>query len=340
MFHPPCEPDRWQTGLVIVVASPGQGSQTPGFLAPWLELDGVADQLAAYSDAAEVDLIAHGTESDADTIRDTRIAQPLIVAASLIAADELTRRAGRTADGVAGHSVGELAALVGAQVVAAHDAMRLVGIRGRAMADAAAHTPTGMSAVLGGDADEVIALLDELELTPANYNVAGQIVAAGALPALAQLAERAPRGVRVMPLQVAGAFHTSYMAPAVDTLRAAVSGVSAADPALTLWSNRDGAAVTDGHDALERIVSQVSSPVRWDLCMHSFAEAGVTGFIEVAPAGALVGLAKRGLRGVPNVAVKTPDDLDAAVELLSSAGHSDQAESSERAEPSERSESQ
>ncbi|QMU98271.1 ACP S-malonyltransferase [Microbacterium esteraromaticum] len=304
---------------MIVVASPGQGSQTPGFLAPWLELDGVADQLAAYSEAAEVDLIAHGTESDADTIRDTRIAQPLIVAASLVAAEQLTLRAGRRADGVAGHSVGELAALVGAEVVAAGDAMRLVGIRGRAMADAAAQTPTGMSAVLGGDADEVLALLDELELTPANYNVAGQIVAAGALPALAQLAERAPRGVRVMPLQVAGAFHTSYMAPAVDTLRSAVAGVTPSDPTITLWSNRDGAAVDAGQEALDRIVTQVSSPVRWDLCMESFAAAGITGFIEVAPAGALVGLAKRGLRGIPNVAVKTPDDLDAAAELLNGA---------------------
>lgn len=304
---------------MIVVASPGQGSQTPGFLAPWLELDGVADQLAAYSEAAEVDLIAHGTESDAETIRDTRIAQPLIVAASLVAADQLSRRAGRRPDGVAGHSVGELAALAGAEVLTADDAMRLVGIRGRAMADAAAQTPTGMSAVLGGDADDVLALLEELELTPANYNVAGQIVAAGALPALAQLAERAPRGVRVMPLQVAGAFHTSYMSSAVDTLRAAVSDVPAGEPTLTLWSNRDGAVVDSGRDALERIVTQVSSPVRWDLCMTSFIDAGITGFIEVAPAGALSGLAKRGLRGVPNVAVKTPDDLDAAAELLAGA---------------------
>jgi len=319
MFHPPLMRKRWQTGLVIVVASPGQGSQTPGFLAPWLELDGVAAQLAAYSEAAEVDLIAHGTESDADTIRDTRIAQPLIVAASLIAAEQLALRAGRRADGVAGHSVGELAALVGAEVIAADEAMRLVGIRGRAMADAAAQAPTGMSAVLGGDADEVLTLLDELELTPANYNVAGQIVAAGARDALAQLAERAPRGVRVMPLQVAGAFHTAYMAPAVDTLRTAVDGLTPSDPTATLWSNRDGAIVGDGQDALDRIVTQVSSPVRWDLCMESFIAAGITGFIEVAPAGALVGLAKRGLRGIPNVAVKTPDDLDAAAELLGEA---------------------
>ncbi|MFD5225588.1 ACP S-malonyltransferase [Microbacterium sp. NPDC058342] len=304
---------------MIVVGCPGQGSQTPGFLAPWLDLDGVPDQLAAYSDAAEVDLVAHGTRSDAETIRDTRIAQPLIVAASMIAMKQLIQRAQGSAGGLAGHSVGELAALSGAGVISSEDAMRLVGIRGRAMADAAARTPTGMSAVLGGDPGDVITLLDELDLTPANYNVAGQIVAAGTLENLAELAERAPRGVRVMPLQVAGAFHTSYMAPAVETLRAAVAEVEHRDPAATLWSNRDGAVVADGRDALDRIVTQVSSPVRWDLCMESFLAAGITGFIEVAPAGALVGLAKRGMRGIPNVAVKTPEDLDAAVELLNGA---------------------
>ncbi|HTN56527.1 MAG TPA: ACP S-malonyltransferase [Microbacterium sp.] len=301
---------------MIVVACPGQGSQTPGFLAPWLELDGVADQLAAYSEAAEVDLIAHGTTSDADTIRDTRIAQPLIVAASMIAMSQLADRAQRAADGLAGHSVGELAALSGAGVISSEDAMRLVGVRGRAMADAAAQAATGMSAVLGGDEESVLALLAELDLAPANHNVAGQIVAAGTLADLAELVERAPRGVRVIPLQVAGAFHTSYMSPAVESLRAAIVEVKHEDPTRTLWSNRDGAVITEGQDALDRIVTQVSSPVRWDLCMESFLSAGITGFIEVAPAGALVGLAKRGLRGVPNVAVKTPEDLDAAVALL------------------------
>ncbi len=316
MVHPPPRSDHWQTRQVIVVACPGQGSQTPGFLSPWLELPGVAEKLSAYSDAAEVDLIVHGTESDTDTIRDTRIAQPLIVAASLITAELLSQRAGRRPDGVAGHSVGELAAVVGAGVIHAVDAMRLVGIRGRAMADAAAQTPTGMSAVLGGDEDAVLTRLAELDLTPANYNVAGQIVAAGALPALAELAADPVRGSRVMPLQVAGAFHTGYMAPAVETLRVAVDGVDTSDPDIALWSNRDGARVTNGTDALARIVTQVSSPVRWDLCMASFQQDGITGFIEVAPAGALVGMAKRGLRGVPNVAVKTPDDLDAAVALL------------------------
>jgi [acyl-carrier-protein] S-malonyltransferase len=316
MVHPPIPADRWQTGVVIVYACPGQGSQTPGFLSPWLELDGVADQLAVYSEAAEVDLLAHGTVSDADTIRDTRIAQPLIVAASLIAARVLGERTNTTPAGVAGHSVGELAALAYAGVIPAETAMRLVGVRGRAMADAAAQTPTGMSAVLGGDEDAVLARLAELGLTPANYNGGGQIVAAGSLPALAALAEEPLRGTRVIPLQVAGAFHTDYMAPAVAALRDAVDGATPADPQLTLWTNRDGSTVSDGSTALDYLVDQVSSPVRWDLCMTSFADAGITGLIELTPAGALTGLAKRGLRGVPTVAVKTPDDLDAAVALL------------------------
>ncbi|MFT4260080.1 ACP S-malonyltransferase [Microbacterium sp.] len=301
---------------MIVYACPGQGSQTPGFLSPWLELDAVQEQLAAFSEAAGVDLVLHGTVSDADTIRDTRIAQPLIVAASLIAADQLSKRAGRGPDGIAGHSVGELAALVGAGVIDAETAMRLVGVRGRAMADAAAQTPTGMSAVLGGDENAVLARLAELDLTPANYNGGGQIVAAGALPALAALAEEPVRGTRVIPLQVAGAFHTSYMASAVAALRDAVADVEAGDPQVTLWTNRDGSTVADGTTALGYLVDQVASPVRWDLCMASFAEQGITGLIELAPAGALVGLAKRGLRGVPTVAVKTPEDLDAAVALL------------------------
>jgi len=301
---------------VIVVVCPGQGSQTPGFLAPWLEREGVVEKLREYSDAAEIDLIAHGTESDADTIRDTRVAQPLIVAASLVAGAELFAQAGREADGLAGHSVGEIAALAHSGVISDLDAMRIVGVRGRAMADAAAETPTGMSAVLGGDEDDILARLVAHDLTPANYNGGGQLVIAGALSALEAFAAEPPKGSRVIPLQVAGAFHTAYMASAVEALRTAVAGVSASDPHVTLWTNRDGAAVSSGTSALDLLVGQVSSPVRWDLCMHAFSAAGVTGIIELAPAGALVGLAKRGLRGVPTVAIKTPDDLYAAIALL------------------------
>lgn len=301
---------------MIITVFPGQGSQTPGFLTPWLELAGSRERLERYAEAAQVDLVSAGTEWDADRIRDTAVAQPLIVAASLLSYAALQDAAGVSPAGVAGHSVGEVAALVAAGVLSDDDGMRLVGLRGRAMADAASQEQTGMSAILGGDRDAVLALLDELELTAANHNGAGQIVAAGALDALSELAAHPAAGSRVIPLQVAGAFHTSYMASAVDTLRAAAAEVSASDPRLTLWTNRDGARVDGGREALDLLVAQVSSPVRWDLCMESFADAGVTGIIELAPAGTLTGLAKRALRGVPTVAVKTPDDLAAAAALL------------------------
>lgn len=301
---------------MIIGLFPGQGSQTPGFLSPWLELDGARERLAAYSDAVQVDLIAAGTEADADEIRDTKVAQPLIVAAALLSWHALAERTTSSISGVAGHSVGELAAVAAAGVLTDDEALRLVGTRGRAMADAAAVSPTGMSAILGGDEEAVLARLAELDLTPANRNGGGQIVAAGALDALAALAADAPRGTRVVPLQVAGAFHTRHMEPAVAALADAASALDPRDPDRTLWTNSDGSIVTTGRAALDLLVGQVAAPVRWDLDMASFAEHGVTGLIEFAPAGTLVGLAKRGLRGVPAVAVKTPEDLDAAVALL------------------------
>lgn len=300
---------------MIIAVFPGQGSQTPGFLAPWLELDGARERLADYSELAQVDLEAAGTQWDADRIRDTSVAQPLIVAASLLSWHALTRDGARPA-GVAGHSVGEIAALAASGVIADDDGMRLVGLRGRAMADAAAQEQTGMSAVLGGDQEAVLARLDALDLTPANYNGGGQIVAAGALDALGDLAATPPAATRVIPLQVAGAFHTRFMAPAVEALRAAAADVPASEPALTLWTNSDGSTVAEGRQALDLLVDQVASPVRWDLCMASFADHGVTGIIELSPAGTLTGLAKRALRGTPTVAVKTPDDLAAAAALL------------------------
>ncbi len=306
---------------MIVVVCPGQGSQTPGFLSPWLELDGVSARLAEFSVASEVDLVAHGTHSDAAVIRDTRIAQPLIVAASIIAWEQLHRRSAHSAGrvgGVAGHSVGEFAALTAAGVLSADDAMRLVGVRGRAMAHAAAFELTSMSAVVGGEPSEVLARIDDLGLTAANLNGGGQIVAAGGIGPLDALASEPPAGARVIPLQVAGAFHTVYMAPAVERLRTAAATVATADPTMSLWTNHDGSLVGTGRAALDLVVGQVASPVRWDACMASFAEHGVSGIIELTPAGTLVGLAKRVLKGVPTVAVKTPADLDAAAALIAS----------------------
>jgi [acyl-carrier-protein] S-malonyltransferase len=304
---------------MIVVVAPGQGSQTPGFLAPWLELPGARELLGTLSDAAGVDIVAHGTVSDADTIRETQIAQPLIVAAGILTLDALAEsdHLAKTA-GIAGHSVGEFTAAAGAGVLEATDAVRLVGIRGRAMAEAAALEPTGMSAVIGGDESDVLDALKANGLFPANYNGGGQLVVAGPLAGLAALAENAPAGSRVIPLQVAGAFHTSYMGSAVETLRQAALEVNTNDPIKTLWTNRDGSVISNGQTFRDLLVGQVSSPVRWDKCMESFTAAGVTGIIELAPAGALVGLAKRALKGVPTVAIKTPDDLVAARELIDS----------------------
>lgn len=307
---------------VIVAAFPGQGSQTPGFLIPWLESADARERLERYSEAAGVDLVAAGTEWDADQIRDTSVAQPLIVAASILAWQQLSDAERANFGGVAGHSVGEIAALIAANVISDIDGMRLVGARGRAMAEAAALAETGMSAVVGGKEPEVLEAIAAAGVAPANFNGGGQIVAAGALDGLAALAENPPRGVRVIPLQVAGAFHTAYMSSASEALQAAVDDICLVqDPALPLWTNSDGSVVTSGSRALELIVHQVQNPVRWDLCMESFAGAGITGLVEFTPAGALTGLAKRGLRGTPAVALKTPDDLAAMGDLLAASAH-------------------
>lgn len=305
---------------MIVVVAPGQGSQTPGFLEPWLTEQRFADQLGGISEAVGIDLVAHGTTSDADTIRDTKIAQPLIVAAGLLTLTALFDGGRRDkVGGVAGHSVGEVTAAAAAGILSEHDAVALVRERGAAMADAAALEPTGMSAVIGGDEAALLERLAELSLFPANFNGGGQIVVAGALDALAKLAEEPVPGTRVIPLQVAGAFHTRYMQPAVQRLEFFAAGLEKHDPTLPVWTNRDGSRVESGEHFIQLLVGQVSSPVRWDKTMDALGAAGVTGIIELAPAGALVGLAKRGLKGVPTVAVKTPDDLAAAYDLIDGA---------------------
>ncbi|WAZ21457.1 ACP S-malonyltransferase [Streptomyces cinnabarinus] len=299
---------------MLVLVAPGQGAQTPGFLTPWLDLPGAADRVAAWSDAIGLDLVHFGTKADADEIRDTSVAQPLLVAAGLLSAAAL---GAVTPGAVAGHSVGEITAATFADVLDDTAALTLVRKRGLAMAEAAAITETGMSALLGGDPETSIAHLEKLGLTPANINGAGQIVAAGTLEQLAALAEDKPEGVRkVVPLKVAGAFHTHHMAPAVDTLAEAAKELSAADPTLAYVSNKDGKTVATGAEVLERLVGQVANPVRWDLCMETFVGLGATALIEVCPGGTLTGLAKRAMKGVQTLALKTPDDLDAARELI------------------------
>jgi [acyl-carrier-protein] S-malonyltransferase len=304
---------------MLLIAAPGQGAQTPGFLTPWLELPGFGDRLAAWSELAGCDLLRCGTSADAEEIRDTAVAQPLLLAAAIATVDQVVTGAhpvSRQSVGVAGHSVGELAAGVMAEVISAEDAMRLVRVRAQGMAAAAAAEPTGMTAVLGGDEATVLAAVEAYGLTPANVNGAGQIVAAGTLSQLAAFGENPPAGARLRPLSVAGAFHTHHMAPAVAALAAAAEDVPVRDPIRPLLSNRDGAVVRSGKDWMDRIINQVSAPVRWDQCMQTMASLGVTAMIELPPAGTLTGLAKRALRGVQLVALKTPDDLPAAHALL------------------------
>ncbi|MCX4582350.1 ACP S-malonyltransferase [Streptomyces sp. NBC_01481] len=298
---------------MLVLVAPGQGAQTPGFLTPWLDLPGAADRIAAWSDAIEFDLAHYGTKADADEIRDTAVAQPLLVAAGLLSAAAL----GDVRPGaVAGHSVGEITVAAVAGVLDEVAALGFVRTRGLAMAEAAAVTETGMSAVLGGDPDQVVAHLESLGLTAANVNGAGQIVAAGTAEQLAALAENKPEKARVIALKVAGAFHTHHMAPAVATLQEAAENLTVSDPVLPYISNKDGRTVSTGDQVIARLVGQVANPVRWDLCMETFKDQGVSALIEVCPGGTLTGLAKRALPGVQTLALKTPDDLDAARTLV------------------------
>jgi [acyl-carrier-protein] S-malonyltransferase len=304
---------------VLVVVAPGQGSQTPGFLTPWLEVPGFEDRLRWLSTVAGVDLVAHGTTSDADTIRDTAVAQPLLVGAGLVSLLSLFPHPSDAYSKIAagsGHSVGEITAAVGAGVITAEQAMVFVRERGKAMAAASAVTPTGMTAVLGGDRDEVVAKAEAHGLTAANQNGAGQIVVAGTLEQLAAFAADPPERARLRPLQVAGAFHTQHMAPAVGVLGQLARSIYMHSARLPIISNADGTVVHSGREVLTRLVTQVSSPVRWDLCMATMAEMGVTAVLELPPAGTLTGLAKRALPGVETLALSTPDDLPAAWDLI------------------------
>jgi len=300
---------------VLVLVAPGQGAQAPGFLSPWLDVPGFADRLTWWSAVADLDLVHYGTEADAETIRDTAIAQPLLVAsglAAILAVFPDPAEAFRQVGAVAGHSVGELTAAAATGVITAESAMALVRERGRAMAAAAAVTSTSMTAVLGGERDEVLAKIAEHGLTPANDNGPGQIVAAGTVEQLTAFEADGPEKARLRRLEVAGAFHTEHMAPAVARLEQLAKGVDVRDPRVRYISNRDGRVVRSGREVVDRIVRQIANPVRWDLCMDAMRELGVTGILEVPPAGTLTGIAKRNLKGVDLFALKTPDQLDAA----------------------------
>ena len=318
-------------GYVLAIVAPGQGAQTPGFLKPWLEDPTFAARFEWLSVVAGIDLVHYGTEADQDAIRDTAIAQPLLVSAGLVAALSLFPHPSDAwaAVGVAGgHSVGEITAATGVGVISAEQAMVLVRERGRSMAAASAHTPTSMTAVLGGDRDEVMAALERHGLTAANDNGPGQVVAAGTVEQLAAFADDPPAKARLMPLSVAGAFHTEHMRPAVDDLKRLARAVTTHDARARLISNRDGQVVHDGRDVLKRLVSQVASPVRWDLCMQTLVDLGVTGMLEMPPAGTLTGIARRAMKGVETFALKTPDQLDDARAFVDKHGSSGQMDDS------------
>ncbi|WP_066078772.1 ACP S-malonyltransferase [Pseudoclavibacter albus] len=291
---------------MFVVTCPGQGSQKPGFLAPWVEDPARRAELERMSDAAGIDLILHGTESDEATIKDTAIAQPLIVAAGILSWNALREGQPELAaevSGVAGHSVGEVTAAYVAGVFDADTALRFVRLRSTLMAEDASSTPSGMVAVLGGSEELVTARLNELGLEPANFNGGGQIVAAGGPSSLEALAAEPPQGSRVIALKVAGAFHTKYMAHAREQFSLHRAEFAASDPQLTLWANEDGSVYDNGDAFVDEMVRQLAQPVRWDACMASMLDAGVAGLIELSPAGALTGLAKRGMKGIPSLAL-------------------------------------
>lgn len=297
---------------MLAIIAPGQGSQTPGMLNSWIQDPTLKKLIATWSETIDLDLLHLGTTADADEIKDTANAQPLIVATSLLGAHALGIKKFAV---TSGHSVGELAAAALSGAISEIDALRIVRTRGIEMAKAAATSPSGMSAILGGDRTEVLAAIASLNLVAANDNGAGQIVAAGDLQALASLNENPPAGARVRALAVAGAFHTAFMQPAVQPLNDLASSITTHPLSIQVISNKDGQAITDGSEVLSRIVNQIANPVRWDLCMETMKTMGVTGVIELPPAGTLVGLLKRATSEIETFALKGADDLEAAREF-------------------------
>ena len=293
---------------MLIIACPGQGSQTQGFLLPWLEaypqLEG---NLASLGEACGADLVRLGTTAEEEEIKDTANAQRLIVGSALAVYRSVF--AGVKVDGALGHSVGEYAAAAIAGVLRDHEAMQLVAKRADAMAEAAGKTPTSMAAVLGGEETEVLSAIEQFELEPANFNGSGQIVAAGAKLAIQRLVESPPDKSRVIELKVAGAFHTSFMESAKQSVAQLAESFSPVDPEINLWSNVDGSQVKNGRAFLSSLVSQISNPVRWDKCMTSLSGLGAT-VIELPPAGALAGLVKRGVSDATAIALKTPADVE------------------------------
>ena len=300
---------------MIALTCPGQGAQTPGFLSPWLELDSFKAAIEKYSAVLEMDLVHFGTKADADQIKDTRVAQPLIVAASMASHAVLIQalKDKSIIAGVAGHSVGEIAAANIAGVLDTEAALRFVKARGEQMANAASLEASSMAAVVGGEPEVVVDHLESMGLFAANYNGKGQIVAAGSGAKIQELVANPPAGTRVVGLAVAGAFHTSFMETAKVELASLAGSINTSNPEMLIWSNSDGSRVDSGERFLELLINQVSKPVRWDKTMDSMTTDGVTALIELLPGGTLTGIAKRAMPGVAALALKTPEDLEKAV---------------------------
>lgn len=303
---------------MIALTCPGQGSQTPGFLAPWLELESFQGAIEKYSSILEMDLVHFGTKADAEEIRDTRIAQPLIVAATMASFETIKAAIGDdfVFSGVAGHSVGEIAAANIAGVLDTESSLKFVKARGEQMAKAASLEASSMAAIVGGEQDQVLEHLDSLGLFAANFNGKGQIVAAGSAEKIKNLVANPIAGARVVGLAVAGAFHTPFMETAKVELASLADSMKTSNPELIIWSNSDGSRVDSGDKFLELLVNQVSNPVRWDKTMESMTVAGVTAAIELVPGGTLTGIAKRSMPGVATLALKTPEDLEKAIALV------------------------
>lgn len=281
---------------MLLLLSPGQGSQSSGLLRPWLDLPGARERLATWSGATDLDLLELGTLAPDDVVRRTEVAQPLLTAVALLSGRSLLD--GARPDLVCGHSVGELSALALAGVLTDDEAVVLAAGRGAAMARAAAVSPTGMTAVLGGTVDENALAAAGLEV--ATVNAPGQVVVGGPVDALDAL--KVP-GARLRRLDVAGAFHTRAMAPAADELRTLVDALTPADAECDVVANADGARLRDGRALLDRLVGQLTRPVRFDLCLAAVGDA--TRAVELAPGGVLTALVKRVLRELPVTALTT-----------------------------------
>ena len=292
---------------MYALLTPGQGSQFPRMLRPWLRDPHAVDLLRSWSRTADVDLVHLGTKAGTEEIARTENAQPLLVAQALLLRDLLPLTTTRWI--MAGHSVGELAAAAFAGALAPEDAVSLARARGMAMAQACSLAPTTMAAVIGGTPESIVSRLHEIGLTAANYNGAGQVVAAGLIENVNRLKQDPPKGTKVHQLSVAGAFHTSYMKPARAEFERAADRIRFHDVTHPLLSNLDGRLVTNGVEIRERLIAQLTVPVRWDLCLTTLGTFSPELVVAAPPGRVMTGLMTRRFPDLRTLCVQTPKDL-------------------------------